>query len=111
MNDTDKILNALQALQTEQKRQSEQISNLIQGQKNLEQGQEEIKKDIKRVEEKVDTVDMNVALLRKQNKEDHTQILDMLTESNEITHQVFHHKLKKLEERITSLEKQIQGKN
>jgi hypothetical protein len=108
MSNDELILNELKAINKRLEKVDTRLDGLETGQKNLEKG---LKEDIKRVEGKVDTLDLKATLIQTQNKKDHTQIIDMLTESNEINHQVFHHKLKKLEERVTTLEKQLQDKN
>ena len=54
----------------------------------------------KRVTEKVETVDQKVELLREDNRKDHTQIVEMLVESNDINGK----EIKELEKRIDKIE-------
>ena len=76
----------------------EQIANLIEGsEKRLTSKIETVEK---RLTSKIETVDQKVELLRDDNRKDHTQIVEMLVESNEINGKG----IKELEKRVDKLE-------
>lgn len=97
VDNEERILKALEALQAD-------VTAI-----KTEHGKDikELKKDVKIIDRKVENVDLKVALIHDQNKKDHAEIMDMLVESNEINYKVLKEELKKLEVRITHLEKQM----
>ena len=96
MADTnDKILKALEAIQTD-------VKDLKHGQASLEAGQKEIREDVK-------TVDLKVETIHEFNKKAHTQIMDVLVESGEINYQELKKELQELKKRIEQLETRQQN--
>jgi len=67
--------------------------------------------DIRIIKEDVKTIELKTALIHERNNKDHMEIMDMMIESNEINYQAVNQDVKKLEERITTLEEHTRLSN
>jgi hypothetical protein len=89
MTTDEKIVKALEALQEGQKALQADVTVLRAGQKTLEAGQQ--------------TLELKVETIHEYQKKAHTEIMDSLFESNEITG----HAQQALEKRIERIEKHL----
>jgi predicted nuclease with TOPRIM domain len=97
MNDSEKILHALQTLQADVTAMKGDITAI----KTVQQEQG---KDIKNLDKKIETVDLKVAAVHEYQKTAHNQIVEMIYEGFEAEGK----EAKRLEKRIDELEKRIE---
>ena len=131
LNELKSINKRLDGLEIGQKNQGGAIKRLEQGQKDLQTGQKDIREtmvtkeditemkiiqlkqgvDTRIIKEDVKTIELKTALIHERNNKDHMEIIDMMIESNEINYQAVNQDVKKLEERITTLEEHTRLSN
>src|ERR1700737_1365036 len=80
------------------------IEKLLEAkEKRLKKKIETVDLKVETLDKKVNTLDLKVATLHELNKQAHSEIVDMLVESNDINGK----QLKELEERMDALENQV----
>lgn len=113
MADNDQLLEKfgklIEPLRAQLYEQGANIVRVVKGQERIEKEQQEQGKDIKEVKADVKNLELKVAVIQTQNNKDHSEIMDMLAVSNDVNYQVLKEEVKKLEDRISHLEKQAHG--